>query len=405
MNNRRKFTDENYVSKEELKFLIPQSFNERKWLGESKYRYNFSFLLPLKFNDKEKLFIVQTPWILQKEIKMINDTAITQRKLFHSIGHKYNIVSMLKDIQNKIIVADIYYLLQRNKTLVSRHNIEKLINASSRPVDENEKKAVNLYRILRTIENKFNEPKEIQKLLESNGKLRKNDASDENIFNAFALIESYSETIEAINDPNIRSYVVKASILYFNIRKNLYFDKDNYLTTVFTMYSFLSQTFFKDILNIVPFFVLMESFKLKLNKAFDNVILNQGDLTYIYLVILNFLKTIIKFADEQIENFLEEKSELSDFSVREKNITTDKLMNIYCELSQRQALFFMAHNDKKMSYTISQFKKYTTSSYETSRYSMDNLVELGFYKKQKVGKKFVYKPTKTIQEVFSESQF
>ena len=83
-----------------------------------------------------------------------------------------------------------------------------------------------------------------------------------------------------------------------------------------------------------------------------------------------------------------------NLSLLEKTITIKTLIRDYPEISNRQAEFYVSHKDKESSYTLKDFQKFIGSSYETSRYSMDNLVKLGFYDKIKVGKKYVYQPTK-----------
>lgn len=41
---------------------------------------------------------------------------------------------------------------------------------------------------------------------------------------------------------------------------------------------------------------------------------------------------------------------------------------------------------------FAQYKKLLHCAYETARTSMDNLVELGFYRKEKLNNKFIYTP-------------
>jgi predicted transcriptional regulator len=77
--------------------------------------------------------------------------------------------------------------------------------------------------------------------------------------------------------------------------------------------------------------------------------------------------------------------------MKEKNLSIDKIMKKDPELSEREARFYISHNHENESYTIQDFMKYTNSSYETSRYSLEHLTKMGYYTKEKVGKKFVYK--------------
>ena len=73
------------------------------------------------------------------------------------------------------------------------------------------------------------------------------------------------------------------------------------------------------------------------------------------------------------------------------NIVTN-LMETYPSLKKNQAHFYAAHCTIGKSYTIQQFKKIEMTSYETARTSMDYLTSLGFYNKEKLRNKFIYKP-------------
>ena len=68
------------------------------------------------------------------------------------------------------------------------------------------------------------------------------------------------------------------------------------------------------------------------------------------------------------------------------------LLELDVRLKKGQAYFYARHCTLGMYYTIEQYKKAVKCVYETARTSMEKLVEFGYYKKQAVGKKFVYTP-------------
>ena len=70
------------------------------------------------------------------------------------------------------------------------------------------------------------------------------------------------------------------------------------------------------------------------------------------------------------------------------------LMEMNPNLSHGQAYFYARHCTIGMSYTVDQYKKCVGCAYETARSSMNNLVLLGYYKKEILKKKFVYIPVK-----------
>lgn len=69
-----------------------------------------------------------------------------------------------------------------------------------------------------------------------------------------------------------------------------------------------------------------------------------------------------------------------------------KLLEMYPRLSKKQAHFYASHCQIGLHYTIEDFQQFEHSVYETARTSMDALANLGFYKKEKINKKFVYTP-------------
>ena len=69
-----------------------------------------------------------------------------------------------------------------------------------------------------------------------------------------------------------------------------------------------------------------------------------------------------------------------------------KLMEKHPVLKWATAHFYVTHRTIGSFYTISQFKIFENVAYETARTSMDLLANLGFYKKSKTAKKFIYSP-------------
>ncbi len=70
----------------------------------------------------------------------------------------------------------------------------------------------------------------------------------------------------------------------------------------------------------------------------------------------------------------------------------EHLVEVYPTLKRGQAYFYARHCTIGKYYTIAQYKRLLGCAYETARTSMDNLVELGFYRKEKLNNKFIYTP-------------
>ncbi len=74
------------------------------------------------------------------------------------------------------------------------------------------------------------------------------------------------------------------------------------------------------------------------------------------------------------------------------SIVASNLLELCPTLKKGQAEFYARHCTIGKYYTIQQYKDERSVAYETARTSMDNLAELGFYKKEKIRNKFVYTP-------------
>lgn len=70
------------------------------------------------------------------------------------------------------------------------------------------------------------------------------------------------------------------------------------------------------------------------------------------------------------------------------------LLELDVRLKKGEAYFYARHCTIGMYYTIEQYRKALKCVYETARTSMDHLAELGYYKKTKYSKKYVYTPIK-----------
>ena len=86
---------------------------------------------------------------------------------------------------------------------------------------------------------------------------------------------------------------------------------------------------------------------------------------------------IMKWMDEQLHKEI-------DF------VHDESLLEYYPFLQKEQVVFYLAHRKSGCFYTIEKYKEFNKVCYETARLHLEQLVSLGWYKKQKVGKKFVY---------------
>ena len=239
-----------------------------------------------------------------------------------------------------------------------------------------------------------------------------------------------------LNDSPLFS-VVKASIAYFFIN---YIKPFEYYNEEMALLIF-KYVLAKEDFDSIPSMILIEDL---LSKEFENELNRLSfeseirlDLTYI----VNFLITHLAKSVSNIENYFDklDKSMVyeenfvtenkkiipepvvkSDYDLHENgnievegvtfkqnvslptmpigldekdaNLVAMNLIEIYPSMKKGQAQFYSRHCTVGKYYTISQYKKEQNVAYETARTSMDNLANLGLYKKEQIKNKFVYTP-------------
>lgn len=71
----------------------------------------------------------------------------------------------------------------------------------------------------------------------------------------------------------------------------------------------------------------------------------------------------------------------------------EELKKLYPRLDSKAIDFYFSHSQPHCHYTISSYMKYCQVSYETARQRMQLFLDMKWYQRLKVGKKFVYVPT------------
>ncbi|MBS6373648.1 MAG: hypothetical protein KH431_03400 [Erysipelotrichaceae bacterium] len=71
-------------------------------------------------------------------------------------------------------------------------------------------------------------------------------------------------------------------------------------------------------------------------------------------------------------------------------LSKQELLQQYPMLSEHQAGFYVTHNQVDHYYTIRDYMTFAEVCYETARYSLEGIVKQNWYRKQRIGKKFMY---------------
>ncbi len=387
MKNEKKFhTDSEYYTKEDFLDLKEEDKKGFGWEEVQEYRDKFTFEIPLLDTKKRNVKLTQTPWILQKEIRLISSFSHQQATMLTDISSRYASATLLADISMKSFVNEIHWLLNNktdNNTVVSRTVIEHLVNKTDEPQSPEDKKILELYEKFETITSKLTSPREIAKIF-----------FNQNLVNPELNEDVNSSIVETLRSDKIYSILTKAASLVYGILSTKMYGDKSYEVMVLALISVSRNSYKGEILKGVSFFKTLEYFQADLFKSVEDAKLYNSDLTFVTLKLIDILMYSLRLSTEQIETFIKDEERYNSLTTKDKNQSYKAILSIHPELSVKQAKFYVNYCDPKINYTLKDFQEYFGSSYETSRYSLDKLVELGFYKKKKIGKKFVYNAIK-----------
>ncbi|TCG11677.1 hypothetical protein [Mycoplasma todarodis] len=88
--------------------------------------------------------------------------------------------------------------------------------------------------------------------------------------------------------------------------------------------------------------------------------------------------------------------EIDSFFVKEKDVDLRRMIP---ELSKKDESFIKNYNERTKSYSIDDYIKHVSCSYETARSSLERLAKLELFIKDKQGKRFVFRPTEKLENI------
>ncbi len=382
MKNIKQFhTDAEYYTKDDYTSLPEKDKKGVEWIDVMEYRQKYTFELPLLSFKKTPVKLTQTPWILQKEIRLISSFSHSQAIMLTDLSSRYASATLLADISMKSFVSEIHWLLNNNnkKTVISRTIIENLVNKTDDPVTKDDKDILKLYDKFESITKKLTLPREIAKTFFGISNVDEDKFGDVN-----------ASLVDTIRSDKISSILTKSASLIYSVLEADMFGDRTYEVMVLSLISLARNSYKGEILKGVSFFKTLEYFEADLYKAVQDAKFHAGDLTFVTLKLIDILMYSLRLSTEQIESFIKDEERYNSLTTKDKNMNYKAILSSHPELSIKQSKFYVNHCDLKINYTLKDFQDYFGSSYETSRYSMEKLVELGFYKKKKIGKKFVY---------------
>ncbi len=426
-----RFTDEHYATKQDVAKTLGTAVVDALWGTIVDYRATFARILPLQAMDKQPLQIVLTPSILEKVmafdrkmskvVSLLNYHQIQTElpSVFHpllvpiltAIGKQYgastaerNVMYILeeKDVERKAELASVnqYY---RGLKLIAKRRQTKL----------DEDLMGELLMLLNTTQ-------ELSMFYREKELTNRPKSLVARVYEAapYKLIEPMMQTLLTTIKTLTLSPIVVATIALYYL---------DYIKPFEAFNDEMSFLLFKNILvhsdyESAPCFLNLE--QLMENEAYEKRLLEvqrTRDITYLLDFLLQPMMTSVdllldRLVSMQKNAVIEEAKQSSpkpssyplpsplpketkpfsssEYTVGEveANRLQQHLLETHPSMKKGEAIFYARHHTLGKYYTLSQYKQQLECAYETARTSMEHLVKLGYYRKEKYKNKFVYTP-------------
>ncbi|MFZ9197322.1 MAG: hypothetical protein ACO22H_03030 [Bacilli bacterium] len=424
-----RFTDDHYATKQDVAKQLGTAVVDALWGTIIQYRSTFARILPLQAMDKQPLQIVLTPSLLEKSIafdrKMskavslfnfhqIQNQLPTQfQKLFFpiltSIGKQYgastaerNLTYILeeKTVERKAELLSVNAYYQALKLIANRRQSK---------LDEDL-----MGELLMLLTN----TKELNMFYREKDLTNRPRSLVARVYEAapYPMIEPMMQALlNTVKQLTLSPIIVATIALYYL----------DYIKPFEVFNDEISYLLFKNILvhsdyESVPCYLNIE--QMMENEEYEKRMLEvqrSGDITYLLDFILPFMHASIDQLLDQLVNIQkqqliqEQKSTntptvniplpaplpnetapfaVSDYTVGEveANRLQKHLLETHPSMKKGEAYFYSRHHSLGKYYTLAQYKKLLDCAYETARTSMEHLVKLGYYRKEKYKNKYVY---------------
>jgi Fic family protein len=426
-----RFTDEHYATKQDVAKTLGTAVVDALWGTILDYRTTFARILPLQAIDKQPLQIVLTPSILEKVmafdrkmskvVSLLNYHQVQTElpSVFHpllvpilsTIGKQYgastaerNVMYILeeRDVERKAELASVnqYY---RSLKLIAKRRQTKL--------DED---------LMGDLLMLLNNTEELSMFYREKELTNRPKSLVARVYEAapYPLIEPMMQTLLMTIKTLTLSPIVVATIALYYLDYIKPFEAFNDEMSFLLFKNILIHSDYESAACYLNIEQLME------NEAYEKRLLEvqrTRDITYL----LDFLlQPMMASVDQLLDRLMsmqkqaviqEEKQSSpkpssfplpsplpketkpfssSEYTVGEveANRLQQHLLETHPSMKKGEAVFYARHHSVGKYYTLSQYKQQLECAYETARTSMEHLVKLGYYRKEKYKNKFVYTP-------------
>jgi hypothetical protein len=426
-----RFTDEHYATKQDVAKTLGTAVVDALWGTIVDYRATFARILPLQAMDKQPLQIVLTPSILEKVmafdrkmskvVSLLNyhQVQTSLPSIFHpllvpiltTIGKQYgastaerNIMYILeeKDVDRKAELASVnqYY---RGLKLIAKRRQTKL--------DED---------LMGELLMLLNNTQELTMFYREKELTNRPKSLVARVYEAapYPLIEPMMQALLATIKTLMLSPIVVATIALYYLDYIKPFEAFNDEMSFLLFKNILIHSDYESAACYLNLEQLME------NEAYEKRLLEvqrTRDITYLLDFLLSPMMASVdqlldRLVSMQKQAVIQEQkqpspkpsyfpmpsplpTETKPFSSSEYTIgeveanrLQQHLLETHPSMKKGEAVFYARHHTLGKYYTLSQYKQQLACAYETARTSMEHLVKLGYYRKEKYKNKFVYTP-------------
>jgi Fic family protein len=426
-----RFTDEHYATKQDVAKTLGTAVVDALWGTILDYRTTFARILPLQAIDKQPLQIVLTPSILEKVmafdrkmskvVSLLNYHQVQTElpSVFHpllvpilsTIGKQYgastaerNVMYILeeRDVERKAELASVnqYY---RSLKLIAKRRQTKL--------DED---------LMGDLLMLLNNTEELSMFYREKELTNRPKSLVARVYEAapYPLIEPMMQTLLMTIKTLTLSPIVVATIALYYLDYIKPFEAFNDEMSFLLFKNILIHSDYESAACYLNIEQLME------NEAYEKRLLEvqrTRDITYLLDFLLQpMMASVDQLLDRlmsmQKQAVIQEEKQLSpkpssfplpsplpretkpfsssEYTVGEveANRLQQHLLETHPSMKKGEAVFYARHHSVGKYYTLSQYKQQLECAYETARTSMEHLVKLGYYRKEKYKNKFVYTP-------------
>lgn len=446
-----RFSNQVYATKQEVSRALNLSMIDDIWNKILAYRSSFHRTFTLRNIEKVPYHITLTPMISDRLTNV--ERKLTKAMLRYE---KITDARVKEQMKEERMIRILYWVAKKYRLEVEESSLYAIIHHQISSIAPNEMILVNYFSALEYLEVHYVDPLDIPfaqylyaTLVGVDGEevsFRKTELNDNTA--KFTIGRTYHaapiERIEPMME-NLLDFImhdtinplIKAVSTYYFISHIKPFDVYSEEIAMLYAKSILAHHDLEDIAAMLEFEQILSDNLETISQRMQEV-QKTNDMTYFFLYFLDICEDVVnEILDalvhmdvtsirheyyEQVEENTERKENVLPESDRnrplsleasgqvdfELNVAIPKvpigleekdamkieehLVEIYPTLKRGQAHFYARHCTIGKYYTIAQYKRLLNCAYETARTSMDNLVELGFYRKEKLNNKFIYTP-------------